>query len=80
MYRIPLRKTYEVTGYVIRECVPLCPSCYEDFIKEQQTGLQPHNESEKPIFLGDEWDYQPVCDWCHEEIDVSIIDYSEESG
>ncbi len=30
-----------------------------------------------PIFLGDEWDVAPVCDYCLLEIEVTVINYEE---
>ena len=71
---IPLRKCYEVTGYVVSDCIPLCPNCFEEFKEQQQNGIQPHNEQTNPIFLDSEWDYQPCCDWCKEEIDCNVIE------
>ena len=56
-----LRKSYEVTGYAY-EGDTFCTECIEDKEKEEC----------HPIFLGDEWDYQPSC-FCGELIDVNVI-------
>jgi len=30
--------------------------------------------AETPIFLGDEWDNPPVCEYCDEKIDITLIE------
>lgn len=57
------RKTYEVTGYV-EDGAAFCP--------EHKPGGDP-----QPIFLGDEWEYAPTCDVCHEVIEVVALQDEE---
>jgi len=65
---IPLRKSYEITGYIVSingtDNTIFCVECFKN---NMPIG------AETPIFLDSEWDYQPTCDYCNEKIEVSII-------
>lgn len=60
---IPLRKSYEITGYAHGDGFAICTDC----VKPQET------ENLAPITLGSEWDSPPTCDRCNEMIDVNCL-------
>lgn len=66
------RKTYEVTGYACDGQI-YCPRCFEDV--KYSISVEHHIDQISPVFLSEEWDYQPTCDICNEPIDVTVIDY-----
>lgn len=80
MYKIPLRKTYEITGHHINinhgsMYHIVCDCCYDEEYKEWiKTEYAKDHVDDFPIFLGDEWDDAPVCEECGEKIEVNIIE------
>jgi len=65
-----LRKSYEITGYSVSiygdDNTIFCVKCFED---NMPIG------AETPIFLSDEWDINPICEYCGKKIDISLIKY-----
>jgi len=60
---IPLRKSFEITGYTHEDGFAICTDC----VKPQEI------ENLAPITLGSEWDSPPSCDRCHEMIEVNCL-------
>lgn len=91
------RKVYEITGYTF-DTSTYCVECTYNHFLEADLGpidygrvhfdldnpniVDSKGNSIRPIFLGDEFDYQPCCDDCFEKIDCSIIwpNYCGECG
>lgn len=65
-----------VTGIIVhadggKQQYILCKNCYDKLIDDirHEWGLT----TDQPIFLSSEYDYTPVCDECHEEIECEVI-------
>lgn len=86
MSRIPFRKTYEETGYIININYgsmyhTVCADCYDDDYKKwlKMTYVDGDNIDIVPITLGSEWDAPgPVCEECKEVIECTPIYYNGE--
>jgi len=63
---IPLRKSYEITGYAHEDGFAICVDCATPEEKDERKGLY-------PITLGDEWDSPPSCDRCNEHIEINCL-------
>ena len=65
MYKIPLYKVSDISGFAHKDGFTLCTDCAEDYNRDKLN----------PIFLGDEFDNIPYCTDCKIEIDVICLNY-----
>ena len=77
---MPLRKSYEITGYADTENgVAYCLNCVDVKGEDLLEGAMGTPEDKfDPIFLGDEWDAPgPACNNCFKLIEITPIHYEE---
>lgn len=67
--KLPFREFFEVIGYTGNADV-YCPACAQEIWGNPDNAIDSEGNKVHPVFLGDEWDYTPVCGACLEELDT----------
>ncbi|WP_144509931.1 hypothetical protein [Bacillus sp. FJAT-22090] len=56
---------YELTGYVVNECITICPSCADK--------LNFNTNEATPIFIDTETNDTCSCENCKDEIETNVV-------